>query len=254
MGVLFKTTDVNINMEPDDFQELKNRIYSFYGYPHVQIELKDESLKYIVKRAVMYLNTYAPKLDMITKSVYPQIGEYTVSEYEQVNGVLDVFVSVEYLIGLGLPIQAVLGVPMSLASSRNLDHLTSFISMYAAYDLSKRMWGTHPRAELIPPNSIRISPIPYMPTLFKFAITVDHDSNLSSLNEFEINWLVRFCQASVGKVLGQVRRKYDGVTLPVGTLSTTGGSLYSENDAIEKELIEELKNRRKFPESFITVG
>jgi len=254
MGVLFKERDKNIAIEEDDFKELKSRIYSLYGYPQVQIELKDESLKYIIKRAVMYLNTYAPKMDMVVKAVYPNEGEYIVLEYDQVNSVLDVFVSIEYLIGLGLPIQSALGVPMSLAGSRNLDHLTNYVSMFAAYDLSKRIFGTHPRAELVHPNIIRLSPTPYMETQFKFAITVDHDPNLASLNEFEINWLIRFCQAGVGKTLGQVRRKYDGVTLPVGVLSTAGSALYAENDAIEKELIEELKNRRKFAETFITVG
>lgn len=254
MGVLFKPTDINISLEPDDFEELKNRIYNIFGYPLVAVELSNDALGYVIKRAVMYLNTYAPKMDYITKMVDTRDSEYVIHEYKQVNSVLDVYVSAEYLIGLGLPIQALLGTPMSFAASRNTAHLDNFISMFQAYEMAKRMFGTHPRAELVHPNIIRLTPRPFMNSIFKFVITVDHDLNLASLNEFEINWLVRFCQAGVGKVLGQIRRKYDGVTLPVGTLSNSGTAIYTESVETEKELIEELKNRRKFPETFITVG
>lgn len=254
MGVLFKPTDVNISLEEDDFNELKSRVYTYFGWPTVAVEIGDDSFKYILKRTIMYLNTYSPKIDLVSKSVYTGTTEYTILEYEQVNGVLDVYVSAEYLIGLGLPIQSLLAAPMSLSSVQNTDQLTNYISMFSTFDMVKRMFGTQPGFELVQPNVIRINPSPYLDTIFKFAITVDHDPNLASLSEYEINWMIRFCQAGVGKVLGQIRRKYDGVQLPVGALNATGGTLYTEAAELEKELLEELKLRHKFPQTYITIG
>jgi len=254
VGVLFKPTDVNISLEPDDFEELRNRVYSQFGWPTVAVELSNENFKYILKRAIMYLNTYSPKCDYIAKTVYPYVTEYEILEYAQVNGVLDIIVSAEYLIGLGIPISSFMGVPLSLAASRNTQYMDNFVSLYEAYDMAKRMFATRPYAELVNPNIIRINPAPYMETLFKFVITVDHDPNLSSLNEYEIDWMIRFCQAGVGKVLGEIRRKYDGVTLPVGSLSTSAESMYTDAVQAEKDLLEELKMRHKFPQTFITIG
>jgi hypothetical protein len=254
MGVLFKPTDVNIALEEDDFNELKSRVYSQFGWPTVAVEISDDNFKYILKRTIMYLNTYSPKLDYIAKSITPYITDYEILEYEQVNAVLDVYVSAEYLIGLGMPIQSFLAVPMSLSASHNTQHLENYISMFTAYDMTKRMFGTQPIAELVPPNIVRLNPAPYTSTIFKFAITVDHDANLGSLSEYEINWMTRFCQAGVGKVLGQIRRKYDGVQLPVGSLSGSGSTIYNESMELEKELLEELKLRHKFPQTFIVVG
>ena len=43
MGVLFKPTDSIISLEEDDFNELKNRVYSYFGWPNVAIELENDS-------------------------------------------------------------------------------------------------------------------------------------------------------------------------------------------------------------------
>ena len=254
MGVLFKNNDSIIALEPDDYQELKTRVFSVFGWPTVNVEINDAGFQYIIKRAVSYLNIYAPKATVVTKSVAAHVSDYTISEYTQVNSLLDIMVSTEYLIGLGIPIQALMGVPMSIVATYNITQIENYMSMFQAYDMAKRMYGTQPIAELIHPNIVRVMPAPYMNSIFKFAITIDHDTNLASLNEYEQNWLVRFCQASTGKVLGEIRRKYDGVTLPVGSLSTSGNSIYTENLQNEKDLLEELKSRKKFPQAFITVG
>jgi len=254
MGVLFNSGDFRLELQPDDFNELKQRVYSQFGWPVVSVELGDDSFKYIIKRAMIYLNTYSPREVLVSKTVRPYVNQYEIFEYPKINGVLDVYVSVEYLVGMGLPIQSLLGIPMSLAASRNTQHLINFISMFQAYDIAKRMFGTSPRAELVPPNIIDINPAPYMETIFKFALAVDHLPDLSTLNDYEVNWLERFCQANVGKVLGQIRRKYSGVTLPVGSLEPSGTALYTESLEMEKALIDELKSRHKFPQTFITVG
>ncbi len=254
MGKLFKESRDVVRLENDDFEELKQRVFSFYGSPTVAIEITDEVFQMIITKAAMQLNTYSPKIDNILKSVFSKQNNYTIYEYEQINSVLDVYVSTEYLIGLGLPIPALLGSPMSFASTHNSMHLDNFVSMFASYDMAKRMFGTHPNAELIHPNIIELSPRPYMDSVFNFVITVCHDEDLGSLNDYETNWFVRYCTALTGKMVGQIRRKYDGVTLPVGTLSTTGNSIFTESVELEKSLIEEIKSRKKFPQAFITVG
>ncbi len=254
MGKLFKTARDIVELDADDFEELKNRVYAHFGNPSVAVELPEEAFKYAITKAAQQLNTYAPKLDRIYKNVQPNQSLYTIHEYERINSVLDVYVSTDYLIGLGLPIQTLLGVPMSFAATQNSQHLDNFVSMYAAYDIAKRMFGMQPLVDLIEPNQIEVLPAPYIDTTYIFVITVNHDRDLSSLNDFEINWLVRYCTAITGKMIGQIRRKYDWVRLHLGTLSTSGGSLYSENSELEKELIEELKNRRKFAQSFIAIG
>jgi hypothetical protein len=254
MGKLFKNSRDIVDLDPDDFEELKSRVYSHFGKPSIVVELPEEAFQYALIRSVQMLNTYAPKLDRIFKSVQPNLGRYTIYEYERVNSVLDVYVSTDYLIGLGLPIQTLLGIPMSFAATHNPEKLTNFVSLFSAYDLAKRMFGVQPLAELIEPNIVELTPIPYTETRFCFCITVNHDKDLGSLSEYEIRWLTDFCTATTGKMIGQIRRKYDGVTLPVGTLSTSGSSIYTESLEWEKTLLEELKSRKKFPQAYITVG
>lgn len=254
MGVLFKTNDASIALEEDDFEELKSRIFTMYGWPNVKVEITDAQFIYTIKRAVSYLNTYSPKLDHVFKKVYLHTNECLISEYDVIHSVLDVYASTDYLMGLGMPFQNLMAPAMTIGSTYNPELLSNYISLFAAYDVSKRMFGMQPMAELKHPNIIKLSPIPYIETRFCFVITVDHDSNLASLNEYETNWFVRFMEAAVGKVIGETRRKYDGIVLPVGNLSTSGASIYSENVEKEKELIEEIKGRHKFPQSYLSIG
>lgn len=254
MGKLFKSSRDLVKLDADDFEELRHRVYSYYGNPTVSVELPAEAFQYAITKAAQQLNTFAPKIDRILKTIETNRSQYTLHEYDRINSVIDIHVSSDYLIGLGLPIQTLMGMPMAFSSSQNPQELINFISMFSSYDIAKRMFGMQPIVELIEPNTIEITPTPYTDTIFAFVITVNHDKDLGSLNDFEVNWLVRYCTAVTGKMLGQIRRKYDGITLPVGSLSTTGSSIYSESSEWEKELIEELKNRRKLPQSFISVG
>lgn len=254
MGKLFNTAEIEINLDDDDFEELKRRCYSQFGWPKVNIECDDSNFSYIIKKGLMHLSTHVPKVVYEQVPVFAYQSEYKLDKYTQISGVLDVYASTEYLIGLGLPIQATLGTPMSLASSHNTAHLNNFASIMSAYALSKNIWQVQPIAELLHPNTIRILPTPYSDSTFVFVITINHESNLESLSKFEKDWLVRWCQAGVGKFIGQVRRKFDGVTLPVGTLSTSGGSIYTENDELEKALMEELIKYKKYAQLYIARG
>lgn len=255
MGVLFNTEDsTGIVLETDDLLELKERVFTLYGWPNVKVEITDDQFNRIIKRAVSYLNTYSPKIDYIFKQVMQNYSDYTIIEYNKVHSVLDVYASVEYLMGLGMPFQTLMAPAMAIGSTYNSQLLSDYVSLFTAYDMAKRMFGLQPIADLIQPNIIRISPIPYIDTRFCFVITVDHDSNLASLNDYEVNWFTRFMEAATGKVIGETRRKYDGLSLPVGSLSTSGSSMYSENAEKEKELIEEIKGRHKFPQAYIAIG
>lgn len=254
MGKLFNDSDMELNMEADDFNELKNRVYRQFGYPKVNIEIDDADFKYIIKKGLMHLSTWTPKIVYAKKHIIPTNSDYTFDEYEQINGILDILVSNSYLIGLGLPIKATLGSPMSLAGSQDVSSLNDFVSLMSAYEMSKNVYQVTPLPELIHPNIIRLHPAPYMEDTFVFILTLNHEDNLSSLQKWEKDWLIRYCQAGVGKFIGQVRRKYDGVTLPVGALSTSGNSLYTENTELETKLMEELMAYKKFGQMYFGRG
>lgn len=254
MGVLFRDNIFDLRLEDDDFNELKNRIYSEYGWPNVKVEITDDQFKRLICNAASYLNTYSPKVVYTYVNMRSGVSDYTISDYDYVHSVQDIYVSVNYLLSLGLPFQNLMGDVMTLAASNDISIMTDWVNLYAAHDFAKRMFGSQPMATCIQPNIIRISPVPSMETTFCFEITVNHDKNLASLTEYEVNWFLRYLKALVGKTIGETRRKYDGVQLPVGSLSNSGGSLYSENLEKEKELIEEIRNRHKLPAAYISIG
>lgn len=253
MGALFKSTDRYLKMDEDDFIELKNRVYSQLGWPTVAVELSDDHFKYIVKRAIMYLNTYAPKITTALVDVSPSTSDYTLDEYEDIHAVLDIYVSTDYLIALGIPISSTIGSVMGMAAAYDSTIIPDYLSMVEAYQNSRLIFQTQPRAEIIHPNTIRILPTPFMSSTFQLVLTVDHDDNLASLDKFERDWLVKFCIASANKVTGTIRRKYSGLT-PFGDISGTGATMVTEGAETENTLLEELKNRHKFSQFYIQVG
>lgn len=236
--------------------------------------LNDRTTDYIVNKTKV---SFSNRISLVTSSTYDDTTNLTtvtvkfentsniiptdiyVMSYSNapelyVHSIQDVCVSTDYLMGLGMPFQNLIGPAMTIGAAYDSSLLTDYVSLFSAYDLAKRMFGTQPYASLIHPNIARLDPIPYIDTIFCFVITVDHDSNLGSLNEYETNWFMRFMEAAVGKVIGETRRKYANVTLPVGTLDNSGGTIYTECADKEKELIEELKNRHKLPSAYIAIG
>lgn len=253
MGALFKNTDRLLQMDEDDFIELKNRVYSQLGWPTVAVELSDDHFKYIVKRAIMYLNTYAPKVTTALVDVTPATSEYTLEQFEDIHAVLDIYASADYLIALGIPVSSTIGSVMGMAAAYDVTIIPDYLSMLQAYQNSRFVFQTVPRAEIIHPNTVRILPTPFMASRFQLLLTVDHDGNLASLDKFERDWLVKFCIASTNKVVGTIRRKYSGLS-PFGDMSGTGSSMVTEGIENEKELLEQLNSRHKFPEFYIQVG
>lgn len=254
MGKLFSSNDIDINIPEDDFAELKNRTYRKFGWPKVNIEITNDDFIYIIKTGLMFLSTWVPKIVDIPLYVKAHQSVYNLTDYENINAILDVGVSTSYLIGMGVPMQALLPMPMSLAASNNISLVEDFMSLISAHNTAKQVFQVFPMPELRPPNQVIITPEPYMDDTWLLKVTLNHESNLGSLNKWEREWLIRYCQAGVGKFIGQIRRKYDGVQLPVGTLSGSGGSIFSESLEEEKSLMEELKIYKKMSEMYINIG
>lgn len=257
MGKLFKKTDKNfgINLDQDDLDVLKKRVFSEYGYPTVKVEINDEQFQMIIHSAVEYLNTYSPRFTEVQTLINPNQSDYTFDELDRdITGVLDAYYTIDYHIMAGAPPQVLFPEISMLRASSDPTIMSEFVTRAAQHSMAKTIFGCTPSHPLIPPRTIRISPKPLMESLVIFKITTDHDEDLGSLDDYEKNWLIKFCTARVGKVLGRIRTKFTGVTLPIGDLSSDGSNLLSESREIEKELVDEIKIRHKFAESYLFVG
>lgn len=257
MGKLFKNSNLNfgVNLDQSDLEILKKRVFAEFGYPLVKVEILDEQFQMIIHSAVEYINTYSPKSIEISKYVYPNQSDYTFDELDRdITGVLDSYYTTSYHIMQGAPPQILFPDISIIQASHDAAVMSDYVTKAAQHSLAKTLFGGNPSHELIGPRTIRITPKPLMETAVVFKVTVNHDEDLGSLDEYEKNWLIKFCTAKTAKVLGRVRSKFSGVTLPIGDLGTDGNNLVTESKEAEKELIEELKLRHKFPESYIFIG
>lgn len=257
MGKLFKKSDRNfgINLDQDDLDILKKRVYAEFGYPAVKVEIMDEQFLMIVHAAVEYLNTYAPKYIEVPKIVNPYSSDYVFDELDRdITGVLDAYYTIDYHLMQGAPMEIIMPDVSAIRASRDASALTDYVTRAAQFSLAKTIFGCTPSHELIPPRTIRILPKPGIESLVIFKITTDHDEDLGSLDDYEKNWLIKFCIARTARVLGRIRSKFSGVTLPIGDLSSDGNNLITESKEIEDKLIEEIKMRHKFAESYLFVG
>ena len=251
MGALFGPI---LQLDSDDLETFKSLVFSELGAPIINLEISDSQFITLISRGVQKLNIYAPKLVVQRRTVLPYTGQYLMLDYPKVNSVLNVIVSVDYLIGLGVPLEAIMKVPFSFTASRYPDIATEFATRFICYDFAKRMYGLDVSWELEHPNKVNLLPTPYMESVFGFILTVDHDTNLGSLTGFEREWLIIYTIAKTKTVIGRIRSKYSGVSLPVGSLDSDGQSMISEGREEEEALMEELVNYRKFAESYITTG
>lgn len=243
-----------IDIELDDFEEIKKRIFSELGFPRVNVEITDDQLKIMIKRAADILNTYSPRAVEIVKMVYPTMSDYTFEEFDKINAVIDVAVDMNYLITLGIPLTVLMRNPVAMYAARQPDVMADFISELASYDYVSRMFGLKACAEIIQPNIVRVNPLPMHESFFLFNMAVCHTRDLSSIDDYELNWLLKFCKAKCLQVIGIIRGKYSGVTLPIGDLSGNANTLYDEGKEAEKDLMDEIKKRRKFPKAAILAG
>lgn len=257
MGSLFKTSNTNlgVSLDQDDFEILKNRVYEEFGYPSVKVEITDSQFITIIHSAVEYINTYSPKSIEIKKLIYPSQTDYTFEELDRdMTAILDAYYSMDYHIMQGAPPEILFPDISVIKASNDATILSDYIVKAGQHSLAKTIFGCTPSQTLIGPRTIRINPKPIMETIIVLKVSTAHDENLGSLDEYERNWLIKFCIAKTAKILGRIRTKFTGVTLPLGDLNSDGASLITESIESEKELIAEIKSRRKFAESFILVG
>lgn len=253
MGVLFPEASLQLQLEPDDFEELKNRILINFGWPSVNVEITDKQLLEVIKNAVMYLNIYAPRRREYETTLNQKQTVYLMP-VDRITSIIDVFVSLDYYIALGIPVEVLMKEMAAMNMSRNPQAAVSYITNMASFKFARQIMGLEFSYEMDPPNKIRINPAPYMSTKARFVFMAHHASDLGSLNTYETEWLVRFCIARVSKFIGRIRSKYTGVVLPIGSIDGDGSALISEAREDEANLIEELKGRRKIPEAFVITG
>ena len=253
MGALFPNASLQLQLEQDDFEELKNRILVNFGWPLVNVEITDKQLMEVIKNAVMFLNIYAPRRREFETELQQRQAVY-IMPVDRIISIIDIFVSLDYYIALGIPMEILMKAMTSMNISRNPQAAIPYITNMASFKFAKQIMGLKFSYEFEPPNKVRINPAPYMGCKARFVFMAHHASNLSSLNTYETEWLVRFCIARVSKVIGRIRAKYSGVALPVGSIDGDGSTLLSEGREDETALIEELKNRKKIPEAFVITG
>jgi len=252
MGIFNKLP--NVQLDNSDFEELKIRVLSEFGYPRVSVEITDENIMLAVKKTVDILNLYAPKIDYPRLQLFPRMSDYPLNDYPKINSIIDLYLDINYLIGIGIPWEILMRQPLSLAAKDDITVMTDYVSKFLQYDTVNKAFGLNFSKELIEPNILRITPTPMYTGLASAKIAIPHDNDLSSLGSFEINWFIQFVQCKVAKMLARVRGKFTGVQLAVGSLDTDAAALLTEADEKEKSLMEEIKSRYKFPESSLLIG
>lgn len=257
MGKLFKNSDKNfgVHLDQDDLEILKKRVYAEFGYPVVKVEITDEQFLIVIHAAVEYLNTYSPKFTEVRKLISPRESDYYFDDIDRdITGILDAYYTIDYHIFQGAPMEILMPEVSAIRASHDATVMSDYVTRAAQHSLAKTLFGCNPGHELITPRTIRITPKPSMESLVIFKVTTDHDEDLGSLDDYEKNWLIRFCIARTARVLGRIRSKFSGVTLPIGDLSSDGNALIAESKEMEEKLIEEIRNRHKFAESYLFVG
>lgn len=258
MGKLFRTNadkNFGINLDSDDFETLKLRVFTDYGYPLVKVEILDSQFMMIIHAAVEYLNTYSAKLLEIPAYVNPNISDYFFNDLDRdLTGCLDVYFPKDWHIMQGAPTEILFPEISMLQASSDATIMSDFVTKQAQHKMAMTVFGCNPTPELMGPRWIRLNPRPMMETKVVFRVTTDHDSDLGSLDDYEKMWLIQFCSARVSRILGRIRGKYSGLSLPIGDLSTDSGDLKTEGKELEEKLVETLQKRRKFPESYVMKG
>ena len=209
----------------------------------------------IIHSAVEYLNTYSPKSIEVRKYVNPTESEYSFDELDRdMTAVLGLYFPLDWHIMQGAPAELLFPEITMIRASNDATVMSDFVLKQAQHQMAMTIFGTKPTPELITPRCIRILPRPIMESLIVFKVTTNHDQDLGSLDDYERNWLIKFCTARTARVLGRIRSKFSSVTLPIGDLNSDGNNLITESKEAEEALVTEIKTRHKFAESYLFLG
>lgn len=156
MGVLFPEASLQLQLEPDDFEELKNRILINFGWPSVNVEITDKQLLEVIKNAVMYLNIYAPRRREYETTLNQKQTVYLMP-VDRITSIIDVFVSLDYYIALGIPVEVLMKEMAAMNMSRNPQAAVSYITNMASFKFARQIMGLEFSYEMDPPNKDRKS-------------------------------------------------------------------------------------------------
>ena len=258
MGKLFGNVNpinFGIEIDPDDLEILKQRVYGEYGYPLVKVEMTDSQLYTAIHSGIEWINTWSPKAIELETYVNPNQSDYEFYDLDRrINDVLDVYCSINAHIMSGAPAEILFPEIGMIRGSHDATTISDYAVKMAQHQVAKTVFGCKPDAQVIGPKTLRVLPRPLMEAPMMFKVVTNHDPDLGSLDEYETNWLIRWVTTKAGKILGNVRSKYSGVALPIGDLSNDGGTLKTDSKEAEDKLIEEIKTRHKFAESYVMVG
>jgi hypothetical protein len=249
MGVFSSLVD--LQLEDNEFQIYKNLILAEFGAPLINVEISDEILQSCLVKSMHYINLYSPYIIYPHVTLLPNIIEY-VMPYERIKAVISCYINKDFLLVNGYDMNGLYFADLSITrgSAGAADFLTNYLDVQVARDV---MGFSRLNVELLPPNVIRILPqvTMTMDTIIKCSIA--HSKDLSTLDTYQANWLVRYGSALAGRVLARIRMKYNSTGLPIGDLSGDASSILQESLDRETELIDELKkySRKTVPESML---
>jgi hypothetical protein len=248
MGVFTDLVDVQI--QDEEFNVFKNLILSNFGSPFINVELSDEILQSCLVKSLHYVNLYCPHI------VYPKIVltsgvcEY-ILPYPKIKSVIDCYLEKSFFIINNYPIAGLMYPDLNI--SKGSGGAADFLVDYLDFTTARDVFGFKKfNVSLIQPNIVRILPQMTITVGAAVKCTIPHEKDLSSLDTFLSEWIIRYSSALCGRILARIRGKYN-IGLPIGDLSGDTGNILSESIELEGNLIIELKNygKARVPESVL---
>jgi hypothetical protein len=248
MGVFSDLVD--IQLEDQEFTVFKNLILSHFGSNLINVELSDEMLQSCMVKSMHYVNLYCPHI------VYPKITlvsgttEY-VLPYTRVKSVIDCYISKTFFLINNYPVENLYFPDINIA--KGAKGAADFLTGYLDFKTARDVFGFNRfNVSLIQPNIVRILPQMTMAIDAVVKCTILHKKDLSTLDNFLSEWVVRYSTALAGRILARIRMKYS-VGLPIGSLDGDAGNILNESIEEETNLLTELRNygKSRVPESVL---
>ena len=215
------------------------------GEPVIEVELTDEQIKEFIAMALDVYGNYKPIEKINQFSVIAEQQKYILTASQVGRGIIEVFK------------KDMLRQPISLEQFDVFKYHTHLPNLDPGDFYQERVWWQEVRRsagtdddwtfELDPTTGggvLYISPIPsesYQGTY----IYVDNPS-LGEVPKTDDQWVKDYSLAMCKEVLGEIRRKFDGVDGQESALRMNGSALVSEGSQKRKELEEYLIHRGQF--------
>ena len=256
--------------------QLIEKIKREFGFPYVKVEVDDYSIKQKIDQAIQkYIKHAAGNATQETFFTMPISAG--VSRYKLPVGVTEVLTYEDMNKGLGSQINTLFTVDNYLYNQGMYDPILwpgqsnqfSMVSYHIALDFLETMgrymqsrysWKYHKHK-----NELEILPVPTYNDgkTFQYAMLKCMLIEGTELNDTEINygyfydkeWIFNYSVALCKKILGEVRRKFENMTVMGNTgLSLNGSAMLNEASTEIRELEEQLKIEEAYDGFGISVG